>query len=60
MRRAFPICIGFLSFSGNLFRFVPDLFRKQVLKGFIVGKLSRMFLFGGSFLSSRHLGDLPC
>ena len=48
---------------GNPFRLIADLFREQVLKSFIVGKLSRMLLFSGSLFlmaSLGHLGDLPC
>jgi len=59
MRRAFTISIGFSGFVGYSLRLVADLFREQVLHSFIVGKLSRMFLFG-SLLSSSHSGDLPC
>jgi len=62
MRRAFPIPIGFSGVAGNSLRFVPALFSEQVLKGFVVGKLDGMLLFGASresLLSSRHSGDLP-
>jgi hypothetical protein len=63
MRRAFPISIGFSGVLGNSLRFVPNLFREQVLKGLIVGKFDGAFLFEASresLLSSSHSGDLPC
>jgi hypothetical protein len=52
MGRLFPTSIGFL---GDFLELVADFFSKQVLKGFVVGKLYRaLFLSGSLLLSPSH------